>query len=430
MTGLNHAPDAGEFSGTDPTAQPDPAAFDAASFDAVVVGGGPAGATAALELARAGYRTALIERGGRIKPCGGAIPPRLIQDFAIPRHLLKAEISSARMIAPSGRIVDMPIDNGFVGMVDRDEFDEFLRDRAAKAGAVRITGQFEALEDGQSGTRTIRLKAPAEIASPNGPLFADRIVARLVIGADGARSSLARQALPRQKPVPSVFAYHEIVASEGSSAEPASGRAARCDVFYQGAISPDFYGWVFPHGETTSIGTGTAKKGYGLRKAVADLRTASGYADARTIRREGAPIPLKPLKRWDDGCNVVLAGDAAGVVAPASGEGIYYAMESARIVAEAGIAFLATGKAEALKSARARFMGDHGRIFMILGMLQSVWYRSDWLRERFVAICRDRDVQRLTWESYMHKRLSRASPAAHARILWQNIGHYLGWRPA
>ena len=75
-------------------------------------------------------------------------------------------------------------------------------------------------------------------------------------------------------------------------------------------------------------------------------------------------------------------------------------------------------------------MGDHGRIFMILGMLQSVWYRSDWLRERFVAICRDRDVQRLTWESYMHKRLSRASPAAHARILWQNIGHYLGWRPA
>ncbi len=63
------------------------------------------------------------------------------------------------------------------------------------------------------------------------------------------------------------------------------------------------------------------------------------------MRREGAPIPLKPLPRWDNGRDVVLAGDAAGVVAPASGEGIYYAMTGGRLAAEAVAACLATGDA-------------------------------------------------------------------------------------
>ena len=63
-------------------------------FDVVVVGGGPAGATAANDLARRGRKVALLDRSGRIKPCGGAIPPRLIRDFDIPDHLLKAGFRS------------------------------------------------------------------------------------------------------------------------------------------------------------------------------------------------------------------------------------------------------------------------------------------------------------------------------------------------
>ena len=93
-------------------------------FDVVVVGGGPSGATAAHDLANLGRNVLLLDRAGRIKPCGGAIPPRLIRDFDIPDHLLVARVNSARMVSPSDKQVDMPIDGGFVGMVNRDEFDE------------------------------------------------------------------------------------------------------------------------------------------------------------------------------------------------------------------------------------------------------------------------------------------------------------------
>ena len=82
---------------------------------------------------QAGSRVLLLDRAGRIKPCGGAIPPRLIRDFDIPDHLLVARVNSARMVSPSDKQVDMPIDGGFVGMVDREEFDEWLRERAAAA---------------------------------------------------------------------------------------------------------------------------------------------------------------------------------------------------------------------------------------------------------------------------------------------------------
>jgi len=191
-------------------------------------------------------------------------------------------------------------------------------------------------------------------------------------------------------------------------------------------LSPDFYGWVFPHGDTLSIGTGSADKGFSLRGAVGSLREAAGLAGAETIRREGAPLPMKPLRRWDNGRDVVLAGDAAGVVAPASGEGIYYAMVGGRLAAEAVHELLQTGKVGALKLARKRFMKAHGKVFWVLGVMQHFWYSSDKRRERFVSICRDRDVQQLTFDAYMNKELVRKRPMAHVRIFFKDMAHLLG----
>lgn len=379
-------------------------------FDVVVIGGGPSGATAADDLARSGYSVALLDRDGRIKPCGGAVPPRMIADFHIPDCQLVAKVTTARMISPTGRKVDIAIENGFVGMVDRDRFDEFLRARAARAGASRVTGTFLPIERDTGTTCVIyRDKASGEEA---------RLATRLVIGADGARSKVARAEVPGGDKIPYVIAYHEIIEAPrpGEQYDP-----ARCDVIYDGAISPDFYGWVFPHGTSASVGMGSMIREVDLKKATAQLRAASGLTDCKTIRREGAPIPLKPLECWDNGRDVLLAGDAAGVVAPSSGEGIYYAMVGGRVAATA--ACLASGRVRDLKLARQLFMRDHKTVFRVLASMQNAYYRSDERRERFVSLCHDIDVQRLTFEAYMNKKLVRARPLAHVKIGLKNLAH-------
>uniref|UniRef100_UPI003592FA23 geranylgeranyl diphosphate reductase n=1 Tax=Blastomonas sp. TaxID=1909299 RepID=UPI003592FA23 len=315
---------------------------------------------------------------------------------------------------------DGPNGKGFVGMVDRDVFDEWLRARAAINGADRRTGNFDRVDRDADGTAVVCYRegrGGEEV----------RVRTRAVIGADGARSAVARQNLKGADRVPCVFAYHEVIRTPTPEVAAKSDfDADRCDVYYQGKLSPDFYAWIFPHGDTASIGLGSANKGFPLRETVAQMRADTGLAGCETIRKEGAPIPLKPLKRWDNGRDIVVAGDAAGVVAPASGEGIFYAMTCGRMAAEAVTQFLATGNPKALKLARKNFMAKHGKVFWILGIMQYFWYSSDKRRERFVKMCADPDVQYLTWQSYMHKELVRRKPVAHAKIFVKDMGHLLG----
>ena len=160
---------------------------DAEMFDAVVVGGGPAGATAAADLAGRGRSVLLLDRAGRIKPCGGAIPPILVREFAIPDGLIVARATGARIVSPSAEEADMPIEGGYVGMVDRETFDEWLRERAAGAGAVRRAGTFDRFTRDDDGVAVIEYRGadgPAQL----GDAGADMTVAAEphALGREGA----------------------------------------------------------------------------------------------------------------------------------------------------------------------------------------------------------------------------------------------------
>ena len=348
-------------------------------YDVVVVGGGPAGATAAHELALQGHSVLLLDRAGRIKPCGGAIPPRLIKDFAIPDSLLVA--APGAQVSPADVKVDIPMADSSAWSTASTSTNGCAC--AAGAGAVRCNGSFERIErcdDGVSVVHFARAKAVEGRHMRPGALPLHR--------RRRWRVRVARQTVPGAEKTRYVFAYHEIVQAPAASA---GLRRPRCDVTTVRTVARLLWLGV-PHGDTMSIGTGSADKGFSLRTGTSALRQAPGLDGQPTIRREGAPIPMRPLPRWDNGREVVLAGDAAGVVAPASGEGIYYAMYGGRVAAQAAHRFLVSGDARALAGARQQFMKAHGRVFWVLGIMQRFWYSTDKRRERFVSICKDKDA--------------------------------------
>ena len=113
-----------------------------------------------------------------------------------------------------------------------------------------------------------------------------------------------------------VFAYHEIIAVP--EALPVGYAASRCEVHYRGSLSPDFYGWVFPHGASVSVGTGSADKGFSLRRGVMQLRKAAGLAEARTLRHMTVGLAGMLSRGEDPG---VVAHRGPGIGDGGSGHG-------------------------------------------------------------------------------------------------------------
>jgi geranylgeranyl diphosphate/geranylgeranyl-bacteriochlorophyllide a reductase len=96
-----------------------------------------------------------------------------------------------------------------------------------------------------------------------------------------------------------------------------------------------------------------------------------------------------------------------------------------RVAATAALASLASGRVRDLALARKLFMKEHKTVFRVLRSMQDAYYRSDERRERFVSLCHDTDVQRLTFEAYMNKKLVAARPLAHIKIGIKNLAHLL-----
>jgi geranylgeranyl diphosphate/geranylgeranyl-bacteriochlorophyllide a reductase len=393
-----------------------------------VVGSGPAGSSAAETLAKAGIETYLFERKlDNAKPCGGAIPLCMVSEFDLPPEIIDRRVRKMKMISPSNVEVDINLINEdeYIGMCRREVLDGFMRDRAAMLGAKLINGTVHKLEIPSNNTAPYTLHyADHSDGSLNG--VQKTLKVDLVIGADGANSRVAKAI--------DAGDYNYAIAFQERIRLPEDKMAFYNDLaeMYVGTdVSPDFYAWVFPKYDHVAVGTGTMKVNQALIKklqAGIRARAAKKLEGGEIIKVEAHPIPEHPRPRRVVG-RVALVGDAAGTVTKSSGEGIYFAAKSARMCAETIVETSNGGTRipteDDLKLYLKRWDKKYGMTYKVLDILQTVFYRTDATREAFVEMCADKDVQKMTFDSYLYKTVVPANPLVQLKITAKTIGSLL-----
>lgn len=330
-------------------------------FDVIVIGAGPAGSAAAYTAAAEGLRVGLIDHKAfpRDKLCGGLITGRSRRYFreVFGRDLASVPLDRKDVIEfrfqgrPVGVIADAPP----MYLSRRWDLDHYLCRLALERGAVDLTGQRVAAIDPDKCR--ITLKGGREIACG------------VLIGADGANSMVARalfgQSFDRRR-----IGFGLEIEATGN------------DLCPDAPISIDIaaarwgYGWRFPKARSTTIGVG------GVLAENADMKEVmAGYlrrhcSDADPGRCKGQFLPFGDYRKQPGRGAALLAGDAAGLVDPITGEGIAYAMKSGQMAALSALEVLRAGRPErALRLYRARLRPVH-RALRSANLLRPLIFRA------------------------------------------------------
>lgn len=343
----------------------------------LVIGGGPAGATASRFLGREGIETILLEKDLFFKkPCGGGIPSTSFKELSIPESTIKRLVGKMRIVSPSGLALDITLRGGSIAIVDRLEFDSTLRFEAQKAGVKVLQGEFVRFTD-------IGKRITSEVAVNGEKAY---IRSDFVIAADGVNSR-ARLALGL---------------GSGSSfitlSERIEGSTDSCEFWLGSGHAPHLYSWVFPSPDGLSAGTGVIGN---VNIKIAFQRFLMRRQLNSNNRIKGYKIPLWKGDMFNNG-NIFFAGDAAGQVMPLSFEGIYYAMKSGEFTAEAII---------------NRRPSDYKRLwkksfykrFFLMRLLWEYFLRDDMRAEKLVELLKRPDLQEASMRLWLIKDLSQKS---------------------
>lgn len=361
----------------------------------VVVGGGPAGLIAAETLAKAGIKTTLIEQApDRVLPCAGLVTGRVLSEFAVPEQLLAQRIAEVGIVSPSNRTAFLSLAGAeVVGTITRDLLQALLRRRAQEAGVRMIHGRFQRFRHAEGDYPLLEIQRAESDER-------EELACDVVIAADGVHSRVARALrLPA----------HELgVAYMEKLTPPADARrgAEAAQVHFGRKVSADAYGWLVPYQDHWQIGVTTQAR-YGKRvwDMLAELKKRLGgtLEGAKPIGREAFCYPLRPRKTLAFE-RVLLVGDAAGLGAAATRDGLYYACKSGLMAAQTVIRHQNVPLPDRLFEYNRDFWAEFGAFFDSLTRLEADYFQQDRRREVLVDLGWNREIAKFAVESFVEKR--------------------------
>ncbi len=391
----------------------------------LVVGASVGGSTTAQALRDAGLPVVLLERDlSWVKPCGGAMPPIAFDEFDIPQSLISRKVRKAQIHSPSERTACFDVtglerrDEDYVAMVRREDLDPYLRQRAVEHGAELIEGKLVDLSIGDDGVlATYRDKATGT---------KETLEASMIVGADGAYSATAR--LLGQERLPYCVAIQERIRLPEATMQQWGDTA---HLYLGKDVSPDLYAWVFPKADHVAVGCGAGPgKTQEMRQLLENLkaRISDDLAGGEIFMEEAHALPIHPRKQIAFE-RAVLVGDAAGLVAATSGEGIYWAMKSGQVAAQVIAQSAPNFSAQALHRYQKQWWREYRMMYRFLQWLQVWGYGNQRQMEVFTDMCHNTDVQQLTFESYMFKSMAPMPWLSQLRmtgdIIVSQIRHYM-----
>src|SRR5215216_2159991 len=373
-------------------------------FDLLIVGAGPAGSFAAELLAKAGVKVALFDGRpeGEPKACGGGVTAKALKAWPQLLNAVGRTITELDLYSPSSKRLHLQLDEPFA-IYSRIAFDCYLRDRARDAGAHIIPEKI-------SARKAKKTDSGWRLTSDSGAEW----TGVLLVGADGANSGIAKMLAGPLPPsdMEVAFGYRAPL--------PANDVAPTVVAFLPGWVG---YAWAFPRPDHISFGIATTQDAFehepldGLlwRFMIGYYQQCEGvkvkFWQAETIapereriqahlrataERYAARIPGLGPKTWDSrkvcGDDWALLGDAAGFADPVTGEGIYYALRSAELFAEAYLSGLRL-------SYEKRWREDFGAELRRAAQMRRRFYGNFWgapFTERMIEFARGhRGVKRV-----------------------------------
>ena len=352
-------------------------------FDLLIVGAGPAGSFAAELLARGGARVALFDGRpqGEAKACGGGVTAKALKAWPQLLNAVGRTIRELDLYSPSSKKLHLKLDEPFA-IYSRIAFDSYLRDRARDAGAAIVSEKL-------SARKIKRTNDGWRVTTETG----SQCTGSILIGADGANSGIAKMLAGKLPPsdMEVAFGYRAPL--------PSNETAPTVVAFLPGWVG---YAWAFPRPDHISFGIATTQDAFEheplddllWRFMIAYYQQCEGAevkfwqvndGDAKTAHirahldstaeRYAARIPGLAAETWDtrtvSGDDWALLGDAAGFADPVTGEGIYYALRSAELLAEAYL----SGD---LRSYEAKWRADFGAELRRAAQMRRRFYGNFW----------------------------------------------------